>query len=57
MTETVRINTSRPYDVIIGSGILDSCGEYLYDLTVPDLDALPQPKGPSWLRNLWKRGN
>lgn len=32
-------------------------GEYLYDLTVPDLDALPQPKGPSWLRNLWKRGN
>ena len=32
MTETVRINTSRPYDVIIGSGILDSCGEYLYDL-------------------------
>jgi len=32
MTETVRINTSRPYDVIIGSGILDKCGEYLYDL-------------------------
>lgn len=29
MAETVRISTSRPYDVIIGSGILDSCGEYV----------------------------
>ena len=32
-------------------------GEYLYDLTVPDLDALPVVKGPSWLNNLLRRGN
>ena len=33
-------------------------GEYLYDLDVPNLDALSQPpqKGHSWLKNLWKRG-
>ena len=33
-------------------------GVYLYDLDVPNLDALPQPpqKGHSWLKNLWKRG-
>ena len=31
-------------------------GEYMYDLNVPDLDALPQPKGHSWLKNLWKWG-
>ena len=32
-------------------------GDYLYDLTVPDINALPQPKGRSWLNNLFKRGN
>ena len=32
-------------------------GEYQYDLTVPDFDALPQPKGRSWLNNILKRGN
>ena len=32
-------------------------GDYLYDLAVPDFNALPQPKGRSWLDNLLKRGN
>lgn len=32
-------------------------GDYLYDLTVPDFNALPQPKGRSWLNNILKRGN
>ena len=31
-------------------------GEYIYDLTVPDFDALPPPKGRSWLKDLLKRG-
>ena len=31
-------------------------GGYMYDLTVPDFNTLPQPKGHSWLNNLLRRG-
>ncbi len=30
-------------------------GDYLYDLTVPDFNTLPPPKGRSWLDNLFRR--
>ena len=30
-------------------------GEYVYDLTVPDFDKLPSVKGPSRLKNLFRR--
>ena len=43
-----RLNGSLPVE--------HQAGEYLYDLRVPDLDALPPEKGRSWLENLWKRG-
>ena len=32
-------------------------GPYMYDLTVPKLDALPGEKGPTWLGRLFGRGN
>lgn len=32
-------------------------GEYIYDLHVPDFNALPPVKSRSWLENIWKRGN
>lgn len=32
-------------------------GEYVYDQRVPDLDALPGPKGPSLLDRLFRRNN
>lgn len=31
-------------------------GPYIYDLNVPDIAALPEKKGISWLNNLFKRG-
>lgn len=38
-----------------GYPVEHQAGEYLYDLTVPDFNALPQPKGRSWLDNLFRR--
>jgi len=32
-------------------------GEYMYELKMPDLDALPRPRKRGWLDNLFKRGN
>lgn len=31
-------------------------GEFIYDLSVPDLDALPTAKGLKWLNNMLRRG-
>ena len=31
-------------------------GEYLYDLTPPDIEALPRPRERSWLTSLFRRG-
>jgi len=30
-------------------------GDFVYDLEVPDLDALPAPRGPSWINRLLNR--
>ena len=31
-------------------------GEFVYDLSVPDFDTLPNPKGLKWLNNMLRRG-
>ena len=31
-------------------------GDYVYDLTVPDLDTISASKGPKWLNNIIRRG-
>ena len=38
-----------------GGPVEHQAGEYLYDLTVPDFNTLPPPKGKSWLDNLFRR--
>ena len=32
-------------------------GEYMYELRVPELEAMPKPRKRTWLDNLFKRGN
>ena len=32
--KTVHVDTGRPYDIFIGRGILDSCGEFVKKLSL-----------------------
>ena len=33
--KTIRVNTARPYDVLVGAGLLSRCGEFIAAVHAP----------------------